>query len=100
MFPWVRLIRVGVSVLAESKVDLLATTRVCLRVWPNDLDFNVHVNNGRYLALAELVACIGSCVPACLELHAIGKRSPWWAMQSPSFVMISKSSRPLRFTHV
>ena len=54
MFPWVRLIRVGVSGIAESKVDLLATTRVCLRVWPNDLDFNVHVNNGRYLALADI----------------------------------------------
>jgi len=23
-------------------------------VWPNDLDFNVHVNNGRYLALADI----------------------------------------------
>jgi acyl-CoA thioesterase FadM len=54
VFPWVRLIRVGVSVIAESKVHLLATTRVCLRVWPNDLDFNVHVNNGRYLALADI----------------------------------------------
>jgi acyl-CoA thioesterase FadM len=54
VFPWVRLIRVGVSVIAESKVDLLATTRVCLRVWPNDLDFNFHVNNGRYLALADI----------------------------------------------
>ena len=54
MFPWVRLIRVGCSLIGKSKVDLLATTRVCLRVWPNDLDFNVHVNNGRYLALADI----------------------------------------------
>jgi acyl-CoA thioesterase FadM len=23
-------------------------------VWPNDLDFNAHVNNGRYLALADI----------------------------------------------
>ena len=25
-----------------------------LRVWPNDLDLNFHVNNGRYLSLADL----------------------------------------------
>ena len=54
MFPWLRLTRVGFGLIGESKVDLLATTRVHLRVWPNDLDFNMHVNNGRYLALADI----------------------------------------------
>jgi acyl-CoA thioesterase FadM len=54
MFPWLRLTRVGFGLIAESKVDLLATTRVYLRVWPNDLDLNMHVNNGRYLALADI----------------------------------------------
>jgi acyl-CoA thioesterase FadM len=54
VFPWLRLTRVGVSLIGEAKVDLLATTRVCLRVWPNDLDINIHVNNGRYLALADI----------------------------------------------
>jgi len=54
MFPWLRLARVGFGVISESNVDLLATTCVHLRVWPNDLDFNGHVNNGRYLALADI----------------------------------------------
>ena len=54
MFPWLRLFAVGLSLIGKSKVDLLATTRVRLRVWPNDLDFNLHVNNGRYLALANI----------------------------------------------
>jgi acyl-CoA thioesterase FadM len=54
VFPWLRLFRVGLGLVAASKVDLLATTRVSLRVWPNDLDFNLHVNNGRYLALADI----------------------------------------------
>jgi len=54
MFPWLRLIRVGSSLIGKSKVDLLATTRVYMRVWPNDLDFNIHVNNGRYFALADI----------------------------------------------
>ena len=54
MFPWLRLTRVGLGLVTESKVDLLATTRVYFRVWPNDLDLNIHVNNGRYLALADI----------------------------------------------
>jgi acyl-CoA thioesterase FadM len=54
VFPWLRLIRVGFSLIAKSKVDLLTTTRVYLRVWPNDLDLNIHVNNGRYLTLADI----------------------------------------------
>jgi acyl-CoA thioesterase FadM len=48
------LFRVGLGVVGAPKVDLLATTRIRLRVWPNDLDFNLHVNNGRYLALADI----------------------------------------------
>jgi acyl-CoA thioesterase FadM len=54
MFPWLRLIRVGFGLLGAPRVDMLATTRVSLRVWPNDLDVNLHVNNGRYLALADI----------------------------------------------
>ena len=54
MYPWLRLARIGLGLISKSKVDLLATTRVHFRVWPNDLDFNVHVNNGRYLALADI----------------------------------------------
>ena len=54
MFPWLRLIRVGLSLIASPRVGLLSTTRVRLRVWPNDLDINLHVNNGRYLALADI----------------------------------------------
>lgn len=54
MFPWLRLIRVGCTLIGKSKVDLLATTCIRLRVWPNDLDLNIHVNNGRYLALADI----------------------------------------------
>ena len=54
MFPWFRLLRAGLGVVGKTKVDLLATTRISLRIWPNDLDFNLHVNNGRYLTLADI----------------------------------------------
>jgi acyl-CoA thioesterase FadM len=29
-------------------------SRVYVRVWPNDLDLNIHMNNGRYLTLMDL----------------------------------------------
>jgi acyl-CoA thioesterase FadM len=32
----------------------LLNSLIHLRVWPNDLDLNVHVNNGRYLTLMDL----------------------------------------------
>jgi len=52
--PWLRMIRIGISLIGKPRVDLLATTRVRIRIWPNDLDANLHVNNGRYLTLADL----------------------------------------------
>jgi len=54
MFPWLRLTRILLGTVGKSKVDLFASTRVRLRVWPNDLDFNLHVNNSRYLALTDI----------------------------------------------
>lgn len=54
MYPWLRLIGVGASALKQPRTDLFEPTRVDLRVWPDDLDGNLHVNNGRYLTLADL----------------------------------------------
>ena len=54
MFPWLRLMRIAFTLLGEARIDLLASTRIRLRAWPNDLDLNLHVNNGRYLAIADI----------------------------------------------
>ena len=54
VIPWLRVVRIALSLIGRPRVDLLATTRVCIRIWPNDLDTNMHVNNGRYLTLADL----------------------------------------------
>lgn len=34
--------------------DLHARSRLTMRVWPNDLDTNLHMNNGRYLTIMDL----------------------------------------------
>ena len=50
---WLRLL-VVVLFRDRRRAGVLETTRIRVRVWPNDLDLNRHVNNGRYLSLADL----------------------------------------------
>ena len=42
------------SGLARPRHDPLDESRVSLRVWPNDLDINLHMNNSRYLLAMDL----------------------------------------------
>lgn len=51
---WLRMLGVLLRLRGTAHVGLLETTRVTVRVWLNDLDINRHVNNGRYLTLADL----------------------------------------------
>ena len=51
------LLRLGwtlASGLAKPRQDLIGECRVALRVWPNDLDSNLHMNNSRYLLAMDL----------------------------------------------
>ena len=98
MFPWLRLSGVGLRLIGKSKVDLLATTRVRLRVWPNDLDYNLHVNNGRYLALAHISGVHWFVRTAHWDLADSTRRFRSSALQSLSFVMTSKYFKHSRFT--
>lgn len=47
-----------VLLLAKStflrRLDPLAESVVSMRVWPNDLDLNMHMNSGRYLSAIDL----------------------------------------------
>jgi len=49
--------RLGWMFLTQTRgkrADVFATTRIKTATLPNDLDMNRHVNNGRYLSLADL----------------------------------------------
>lgn len=54
MYPWLRLARTALDRSGPRRVGIFETTTIRLRAWPNDLDINMHVNNGRYLTLADL----------------------------------------------
>jgi acyl-CoA thioesterase FadM len=50
----IRLIFTLMRSATGPRIDLLDESRIKLRVWLNDLDFNWHLNNGRYLTLMDL----------------------------------------------
>jgi len=51
---YLRLLKVLVRMLYTAHHDVLAESRLVFRVWPNDCDLNLHLNNGRYLAFMDL----------------------------------------------
>ena len=51
---WFRLIWMVLTARLRGKVQLFDTSVLRMRVLPNDLDLNGHVNNGRYFTLADL----------------------------------------------
>ncbi len=44
----------GITLKARPPLAPLEASRLRFRVWPNDLDINVHMNNGRYLGAMDL----------------------------------------------
>jgi acyl-CoA thioesterase FadM len=51
-------IRIPLLVLRQAiaplpRIGTLATDVLNLRVWPNDVDFNLHLNNARYLSVMD-----------------------------------------------
>jgi len=51
---YLRLIRIVLAALAGRRLAPFEAGAVAFRVWPLDLDANLHLNNGRYLALMDL----------------------------------------------
>lgn len=48
------MIRVLLAAMAGSRIDPLGESVIRFRVWLNDLDTNLHMNNGRYLTIMDL----------------------------------------------
>ncbi|MCX8506041.1 MAG: thioesterase family protein [Alphaproteobacteria bacterium] len=51
---WLRLCKVILSSFLRPKLRYLDHSHQQFMVWPNDLDFNLHMNNARYLAVMDL----------------------------------------------
>lgn len=51
---WLRLFRVLLAALFGGRIGVVEASHLKFRVWPTDLDPNIHMNNARYLALMDL----------------------------------------------
>ncbi|RFA26157.1 thioesterase [Alkalilimnicola ehrlichii] len=49
-----RLLLVLIKTLFRPRLAPMESSVLRFRVWPNDLDMNMHMNNGRYLTLMDL----------------------------------------------
>jgi acyl-CoA thioesterase FadM len=49
-----RLLAVLLAARTRARLGPLDVSRIELRCWPDDLDLNGHMNNGRYLSLMDL----------------------------------------------
>ncbi|MCW9001246.1 MAG: acyl-CoA thioesterase, partial [Rhodospirillales bacterium] len=54
MHPILRTLKVVLGGWRKPPGGLFTESVVHFRVWPNDLDVNMHMNNGRYLTLMDL----------------------------------------------
>lgn len=51
---WFRFLVVLFAALYRPRLDPLEESVLDFRVWPTDLDINLHMNNGRYLTIMDL----------------------------------------------
>lgn len=49
-----RLVWKGLTLKGRAPLEPLGTSVLRFRVWPNDLDVNLHMNNGRFLSVMDL----------------------------------------------
>lgn len=54
MSLYFRLFWIWLRARSKSPIKMGDTIELTLRVWPNDLDINGHMNNGRYMTITDL----------------------------------------------
>ena len=55
MSLYLRLLWTWIGAGFKSPIQMGDTIELNMRVWPNDLDINGHMNNGRYMTITDLV---------------------------------------------
>jgi len=54
MYVWLRLLRVAATARRQGPFRIGDESRISLRCLPSDIDMNLHLNNARYMMLADL----------------------------------------------
>jgi acyl-CoA thioesterase FadM len=88
------LLRLGwtlASGLVKPRQDVLGECRVALRVWPNDLDSNLHMNNSRYLLAMDLGRWDYGLRTGVIQA-ALRRR--WWPVAGSAMLRFRRSLDP------
>jgi acyl-CoA thioesterase FadM len=80
----------------RRRLDILDDCIITMRVWPNDLDLNMHMNSGRYLSMMDIGRV--EILARTRMLRPVLKRG-WRPMVAATFIRYKKSLLPFeRFT--
>ncbi len=93
MYVFIRLIYTLIVASFRPRIGFFDNAVTTLRVWPNDLDVNLHVNNGRYLTLMD-IGRFDLCWRAGL-LQAALKRG-WLPVIGTAQIVFKKSLKPFQ----
>jgi acyl-CoA thioesterase FadM len=80
----------------RRRLGILDDCVIAMRVWPNDLDLNMHMNSGRYLSMMDIGRV--EILARTRLLRRVLKRG-WRPMVGATFIRYRKSLLPFeRFT--
>ena len=91
MMLLLRIIKVVLKGLKAPRLKPLDESRISMRVWPNDLDLNLHMNNGRYLSIMDLGRVDLMARTGILRLMV---KNRWRPMVGSAFIRFRRGLRP------
>lgn len=93
------LLRTLMMILAaffRQRLDIFGVSRLAFRVMPDDLDFNIHMNNARYLAIMDIGR---SDLILRTGMWRVLLRNHWQPVLAASLIRFRRSLKPFqRFT--
>lgn len=90
---YLRLLKLLALLPFVRRQDPFAESRLSFRVWPNDCDLNLHMNNGRYLTFMDL-GRVHYVAQAGLLRHVLRQR--WGAVMSAAEVNFIRPLAPFQ----
>ena len=92
-----RLIAVVLGALRRPRLGPLDESVVAFRVLPNDLDTNLHLNNGRFLTLMDL-----GRVDLMIRMGVVGemRRRRWYPVIASAGIRFRRSLSPFQRFHI